>query len=40
MSMKGENWPMTRKGWIYPMLVKVADNNERMDLSYGCKSGQ
>jgi hypothetical protein len=33
------------KGWIYPMVVKVANNSERMDLSYdprikGWKSGQ
>jgi hypothetical protein len=29
------------KGWIYPMVVKVANNSERMYLkSYGCKSGQ
>jgi hypothetical protein len=40
MSIKGENWPMTMKGWIFPLVVKVAKNNERMDLSYGWKSGQ
>jgi hypothetical protein len=40
MPMKGENWPMTMKGWIYPMVVKVTNNNERMDLSHGWKSDQ
>jgi hypothetical protein len=40
---------MTMKGWIYTRVgkvtnvnerVKLANDNERMDLSYGCKSGQ
>jgi hypothetical protein len=28
-----EKWPMTMKGWIYPGVGKVANDNERMDLS-------
>jgi hypothetical protein len=35
-----EKRPMTMKGWIYPRVGKVANDNEKMDLSQGWKSGQ